>query len=175
MKIVIRDEDFNNKSIINSNPRIRIGARGIVIREDNKIAIFNKTLKNEYKLPGGGVDNNEDIKSAFKREVLEETGCEVKIIKKMGTVEENRTNDNFKQISHVFISRVIKDTKRLSLTKKENDEGGKLIGLDKNEALKLMKKSNDNVKASKYENLYHTKFIILRDIKILEEYIKNAM
>lgn len=65
-----------------NNSRLRLGARGIAIREDEKIAIFNKSNKNEYKLPGGGLEGEgeEEPEEAFKREVLEEIGCEIEII-----------------------------------------------------------------------------------------------
>jgi ADP-ribose pyrophosphatase YjhB (NUDIX family) len=65
-----------------NNSRLRLGARGIDIREDGKIAIFNKSNKNEYKLPGGGLEGEgeEEPEEAFKREVLEEIGCEIEII-----------------------------------------------------------------------------------------------
>ena len=80
---VLKDEDFGLESVEFNNPRIRYGARGIIIREDGKIAIFNKSNKNEYKLPGGGVDNGEDVKEAFiqQRELLEKSGrkCTVRI------------------------------------------------------------------------------------------------
>ena len=56
---IIKDEDIGyiNKDL--QNPRKRIGARGIVLK-DNKIALFYKKNMNEYKLPGGGVDENEE-------------------------------------------------------------------------------------------------------------------
>ena len=98
---VLKDEDFGLESVEFNNPRVKYGARGIIIREDGKIAIFNKSNKNEYKLPGGGVDKGEDIKEDFKREALEETGCEIEIIKELGTIEEHKSLDNFKQISYL--------------------------------------------------------------------------
>ena len=76
----ITDKDIGETSVEMTNPRLRLGARGIVIREDGKIAIFNKSNKNEYKLPGGGLEGEEEPEEAFKREALEETGCEVEII-----------------------------------------------------------------------------------------------
>jgi hypothetical protein len=58
------------------------------------------------------------------------------------------------------------------LTEKEADEGGKLIWMDFDEALNIMRNSLTKLIPSKYENLYVTKFIVTRDIKILE-YYKN--
>ena len=44
---IIKDEDFNIKSKKIDNPKQRIASRGIVIREDGKIAIINKVKKND--------------------------------------------------------------------------------------------------------------------------------
>lgn len=170
---VLKDEDFGLESVEFNNPRIRYGARGIIIREDGKIAIFNKSNKNEYKLPGGGVDKGEDIKEAFKREALEETGCEIEIIKELGTIEEHKSLDNFKQISYLYVGKVLKDNNKLELTQKEKDEGAKLLWVDKEEGLKLITNCFENLKESKYENLYHSKFIVLRDRYILEYYLET--
>ena len=166
----IMDEDIGEVSVKMDNPRLRLGARGIVVREDGKIAVFNKSNKNEYKLPGGGIEGEEKPEEAFKREVLEETGCIVEIVKELGTTEEYKTLDNFKQISYVFVEKVLKDTKQLNVTQK--DEGAKLIWETPEKALKLITESYDKLVASKYESVYHTKFIVLRDRKILEKYIE---
>ena len=66
----ITDQDIGETSVEMENPRIRLGARGIVIREDGKIAIFNKRNRNEYKLPGGGLEGEEEPEIAFKRDRL---------------------------------------------------------------------------------------------------------
>ena len=168
----VTDEDIGEASVETQNPRTRFGARGIVLREDGKIAVFNKSNKNEYKLPGGGIEENENPELAFKREVLEETGCDVEIIETLGTIEEHKTLDNFKQISYVFIGKVLKDTKELHVTEKEKDEGANLIWETPENALKLITDCFNNLVASKYESVYHTKFIVFRDRKILERYIE---
>lgn len=167
------DENIGLTSIEFNKPRTRYGARGIIIEKDGKIALFNKTMKNEYKLPGGGIDKGENPEEAFKREALEETGCEVEIIKCLGTIEEHKSLDNFKQISYIFIAKVINNRNKLNLTAKEKTEGAKLLWVDDSQALKLITECYDNLKESKYENLYHSKFIVLRDRYILEYYLKN--
>ena len=167
----IIDEDVGEKSIAMLNPKLRYGARGIVIRDDGKIAVFNKANKNEYKLPGGGIEKDEEPKLAFLREVLEETGCKVEIIKELGITEEYKSLDNFKQISYVFVGRVIEDTGKLSVTKKEEEEGANLIWETPSNALELIKNSYDKLVPSKYSSVYSTRFIILRDKSILEKFI----
>ena len=63
--------------------------------------------------------------------------------------------------------------KENNLTEKEKDEGTEYLWLDKLDALEKMKKSLTNLKESKYDSIYRTKFMVLRDIKILEYYINN--
>lgn len=169
----ITDLDIGEELLKMENPRLRLAARGIVIREDGKIAVFNKSNKNEYKLPGGGIEGEENPEIAFKREAMEETGCEVEIIKELGTTEEYKSLNNFKQISYVYIGKVIKDTKQLHVTEKEKDEGAKLLWETPQKALELITECYNNLIASKYESVYSTKFIVLRDRKILEKYINE--
>ena len=169
----ITDEDIGEKSVELVNPRLRLGARGIVIREDGKIAVFYKSNKNEYKLPGGGIEGNEPAEEAFKREALEETGCVVEIVEVLGTTEEYKGQANFKQISNVFVGRVIEDTQQLNVTQKEMDEGARLLWVTPEKALELITDCFNKLVKSEYESVYSTKFVVLRDRKILEYYIKK--
>ena len=175
MKLIckITDSDIGQQNVEMTNTEIRLGARGIVVRDDGKIAIFNKSNKNEYKLPGGGIENDELPEVAFAREVLEETGCIVEIIEKLGIAEEYKSQINFKQTSHVFYGKVIEDTKKLNITQKEKDEGAKLLWVTPQEALELITNCYDNLVKSDYETVYFSKFIVLRDKKILEYSLNN--
>ena len=166
----ITDEDFNLKSIPFDNPRHRYASRGIVLNNDGKVAILNKKNKNEYKLVGGGIEFNECPKDAFIREVYEETGCRISIMDELGVIEEEKSLDNFKQTSYIYVAKVINNTGKLHLTQKEMDEGAVLLWLDINDALFLIKESLNNIIASKYENLYHSRFIVKRDYEILKYY-----
>ena len=58
------------------------------------------------------------------------------------------------------------------MTEKEKEEGGRLIWETPEKALELIKECFDKLVASKYESVYSTKFIVLRDRKILEKYIE---
>ncbi len=171
----ITDKNIGEESVTVKEFRTRRASRGIILREDGKIAVFNKANKNEYKLPGGGIEGNEEPEKAFLREALEETGCEVEITDFLGTIEEIKTQEAFKQTSYVYVSKVINDTKKLHLTKKEKDEGAKLVWETPKNALKLIQSSFDNLVASKYESIYHTKFIVCRDTRILQEYMKKGI
>lgn len=138
-----------------------------------RIAIQNKSNKNEFKLVGGGMEQNEDPTVAFKREVLEEAGCEVEIIEKLGTTEEYKSLQNLKQISNIFIAKVVNDIHKLNLTEKEKSEGAKLLWVEPKEALKLVIDCYDKLLPFDYDDVYDTRFVVLRDRKILEYYLKH--
>ena len=165
----LTDKDFGINEIEMNEPKIRLASRGIVLNKQGKIALQNKTKKNEFKLIGGGMESREEPKEAFKREVLEETGCEIEIIEELGITEEYRSQKNFKQTS----SKVINDTHRLGLTEKEENEGAKLLWVEPKEALELIINCYDKLLPSKYNNLYETRFVVLRDRKILEYYLEK--
>lgn len=134
----LTDKDFGIEPQEMNDYRLRVAARGIVIREDGKIALQNKRNKNEFKLVGGGMEKDEDPIVAFKREVLEEAGCEIEIIEQLGTTEEYKSLQNVKQISNIFIAKVIKNIHQLNLTEKEKSEGAELLWVEPKEALKLI-------------------------------------
>ena len=169
----ITDKDFGIEPKEMNNYKMRLAARGIVIREDGKIAVQNKSNKNEYKLVGGGIEENEDPSLAFQREVLEEAGCDIEIVKHLGTAEEYKSLQNLKQISYIFIGKVINDEHKLNLTDKEKDEGAKLLWVEPEEALQLIINCYDKLLPSKYDDVYDTRFVVLRDRKILEYYLEN--
>ena len=98
--VKVTDTDFDIKEKINiEKSSIRFGARGIVLNDEGKIAIIHKVNKNEYKLPGGGIDENEDAKIAFKRECEEEIASKVKILKILG----QQRNIKVKKILNNFL------------------------------------------------------------------------
>lgn len=169
----VNDSDFGLEIKEMKDPKTRHGARGLVFDENNKIAVFNKQLKNEFKLPGGGIDDGEEPEEAFKRECLEELGCEVQNISQLGIIEENQSQENFRQCSFVFVAQKHGELKSTNLTQKELDEGSRFVWLSLEEALEKMKSSLAILKESKYDSVYRTKFMVTRDIKILEYYIKQ--
>lgn len=83
-----------------------------------------------------GIENNETLEQALRREVLEESGCEINILKELGYVKKYRTTNNFVQTSYVYISKVSKDTQKLHFTKQEKEEGAELYWFKPDVALK---------------------------------------
>ena len=113
LKLQFIDDQYPH-SIITHTRKI---ARAVVLDENNSIIILeikrNDIFGNYSYLetPGGGVEANESINHALKRELEEEIGVNVKIIKKLGVVKDyynllNRQNEN-----HYFLVKVASKTK----------------------------------------------------------------
>lgn len=78
-------DQLKDKKIFN-----RLAARAIVLKGEEILLIYTKRY-NDYSLPGGGVDPDEDIEKALIRELQEETGAtSIKIIEEFGMYEEHR-------------------------------------------------------------------------------------
>ncbi|QHZ48460.1 NUDIX domain-containing protein [Bacillus sp. NSP9.1] len=56
----------------------------VVINEEKQILLQKRVDNNKWSLPGGNMEPGESISEAIKREVLEETGLNVEVIKLIG-------------------------------------------------------------------------------------------
>ena len=60
---------------------MRISVRGILIQDDQLLVIHRiKGDREYYVIPGGGVEDNETLIQALKREMLEEVGIQVDVL-----------------------------------------------------------------------------------------------
>ena len=172
INIRLSNQDFGLKNEgFTDNCRIRYSSRGIIYNpKTDKIAIIAKTRLKECKLPGGGKEGNETDEESFQREVLEETGCKVKIIQKLGDVYEERSSINQKQYSTVYLSELIEDTGKLNPTEKEINEGLTVKWASIEEAIEAVRDSYDSFEGNSPETTYVVHFIIRRDLEILKAY-----
>ncbi len=99
--------ELNDKIILGqeglSSRAPRKTARAIV--KDNKglYAVMHSLKFGLYSLPGGGVEENEEIITALHREVMEETGCVCDKVEELGMVCENRASLDYTQINYYFV------------------------------------------------------------------------
>lgn len=83
-----------------SNPKKILS--GCVIIRDNKLLLLKKFKNKYYELPGGKVDLNESVEHAAIREFKEETGCDVKILRKFGSFDFVHKGENVQ--SNIFLA-----------------------------------------------------------------------
>ncbi len=81
----------------------RLTARAIVKNADGLYAVMYAEKFGLYSLPGGGVEDGEDVLTALNREIIEETGCTCDHIYELGMIYENRATLNYTQESYYYV------------------------------------------------------------------------
>lgn len=140
------------------NDKKRVVARGITFI-DNKILLIERYKKENDKMlhyftiPGGGVEDDETTSQAAIREVLEETTCNVSIIKYLG--EENYPGG----ICHWYYCKYLNGTPKLSGEEKirnnpDNHYEVVLIDMNKIDEIPILGMGKDYIKKcySFYQN-----------------------
>ena len=55
-----------------------------------------------WLLPGGGVDPGESVEAGLRREMREETGCELREVRHVATYEVDERTQDFKALVHLY-------------------------------------------------------------------------
>ncbi|MFA6897125.1 MAG: NUDIX domain-containing protein [Patescibacteria group bacterium] len=142
--------------------KLRKAARALVFNREGKIAILFVSKKNYHKLPGGGIEDGEDVKPALAREIMEETGCSVEIrTRDVGMTIEYRDGDGLLQISYCYLSDVVGTPAATAFTEREVTNGFQLKWLGMDEAISVLK---NDAPAESFE-----KFMRERDLTFLQK------
>jgi ADP-ribose pyrophosphatase YjhB (NUDIX family) len=150
-----------------SNPSQRIAVRAIVHDEHGRIALLHSTKKHYHKLPGGGVEENESLIDALKRELREEIGCSAEIQGEVGTIFEERNLFSVHQTSHCFITKKVGAMSQPTLTTDEIAEGFETEWLSLDEAIATLEKES-KAKISDHDAHYLALFMVTRDLLFLK-------
>ncbi len=94
---------FGNKEG-NRKYKDRLGSYGVLVNQDNHICIIRAF--SGFTLPGGGAKPHEDPIDALHREVIEETGFKIRILREIGVAEQflhAAGEGYFRKICHYFL------------------------------------------------------------------------
>ena len=159
--ITITDKDINGSEKLSSaKPRIAVGV--ILFDNDNNIALSYIGDWGLHMLPGGGVDDGEDLITAIKRETWEETGCQCEIIGEIGKTYENRGEHDFVQEKYYYLARVIGEKGELHLEDYEIASGTTVRWYPLEQALQI-------ISEYKHDDIFIQEYRKLRDITVLKE------
>ena len=103
----ISDKDFGFDNPKEKTDGIRFCVRVLLFNDKNEICVIKSEKYGYTQLPGGGIENDESIIDALKRETKEETGWLISDIEPIGyTLEKRKDKRNAhpwgKDISYVF-------------------------------------------------------------------------
>lgn len=146
--------------------RKRKATRGLLF-DRGKVALMYIGSMDCYSLPGGGVEKKETIRSGLIREMKEEIGCVVEIIKELGKTHEQRTQylgHGLDQTSYGFLTKLIKKGKP-KFTKEEIESKTKLKWVPIKKVIKVIQE--------KPTKDYSSKFINKRTLIFVKEALKE--
>jgi 8-oxo-dGTP diphosphatase len=86
-------------------PRSPIVAVGVIIRDDNRIAMIrraNEPFKGYWTFPGGVIDLGEEVRAAARREAIEETGLDVEL-EEVAAIVDNVVRDEEGLIRYHYV------------------------------------------------------------------------
>ena len=108
----------------------RHAARAVLSDSAGQIALVYAGHRGYYKLPGGGIDDGEDIAVALARELMEETGSVAKVSGELGQVVEWRDYEKMKQVSYAFKASLVGEPGQPNFTDSELAEEFKIVWAD---------------------------------------------
>jgi 8-oxo-dGTP pyrophosphatase MutT (NUDIX family) len=144
----------------------RLAVRIVTKNDKDEIIILHVKKGNYYKLPGGGIEADEDHRIAAQREAMEETGCKVSLEGEcMAKVEEWR--NDLHQLSYCYRAHLVEDTGAPDLTEEEVVDGLQHEWVSIKIALDKMKAIEPTSELGRY--------IKERDIFFVETFIESTV
>lgn len=144
-----------------ANLKLRQAARAVVFDDDRNVALLHVSKKGYYKLPGGGVESDEDLHSALKRECLEEIGSSIEVTRDLGMIVGYRGKFGVRQESYCYTARLIGKKGNPNFTEREMEDGFRVLWIPLDEAIRLV----GGAKTKDYQG----NFIQSRDLIFLQE------
>ena len=143
----------------------RCTVRALVRNTEGLYAVMYAKKFQLYSLPGGGIEEGEDVQTALRREVYEETGCVCEDIQELGIVTENRGTLDYTQINYYYVVTGCR-AGEMHLTSAEQNAGTQV-------QWHTLKRVASLIKNQHFERI-QGKYLVARDVAAIERYLANT-
>lgn len=160
----IKDKDiFPDKEVAEvSEWTPRLTVKIVIKNSEGKIALVTNPIHNCFLLPGGGVDDGEEIFTAADRESREEAQCSIRLIVLLGMIEEFHARDKKHYETHGVFAEMHEKISDDLRTDEEKKNELTVVWLTKDEAEQKFVAQEELLRAGKID-FYNTAFNIVRD------------
>lgn len=108
-----------------------------IIQDKEKVLLLYSRAGNFYMLPGGRIEENESPEACVVRELLEETGYHIKVVKESVMIQEHYSSSNWN--THFFLCQLSNGQKEaVAWTSEEEALDIKELWLDPYDAITLL-------------------------------------
>lgn len=100
---------------------IGVGCGALIINKNNEILLQKRNKAPEkgfWSIPGGKVEMFEKLEQALKREIKEETNCDIEIIKLLGICDHIIKEEKRHWISPIFLAKITQGIPKIMETEK---------------------------------------------------------
>ena len=94
-----------------NKPEVRLGCGALIVNEKNEALLLLRSVKSRdeygyWSQPGGGVEFGETVKDAIIREIKEEVGVEIELVKFLSYTDQNYLSKNEHWVSISYLARI---------------------------------------------------------------------
>jgi ADP-ribose pyrophosphatase YjhB (NUDIX family) len=146
----------------------------VIKNSEGKVALVTNPIHNCFLLPGGGVDDGEEIFAAADRESREEAQCAITSMIALGTIEEFRARDKKHYETHGVFAEVLEKITDDLRTDEEKKNELTVVWLTKDEVVKKFAEQETLLRAGKID-FYNTAFNIVRDHLFFTEACRRGL
>ena len=143
--------------------KTRTACRGIVIK-DGKILLSYETVDDQWMIPGGGLEDDEDEKVCCIREIAEETGIVVNTSDCLFEIDEYY--EEWKWVNRYFVCEEVATTE-MHLTEREQEVGMEPRWLPLDDIIKIFSEHNSYADTDEMR-----RGMYLREYTALKEYLE---
>ncbi len=166
-KDVFKEPEFAVPDAYIKRPTVK----AVVVNDKGEYGFVTNPIHGFYLLAGGGAESD-DLSQEIIRECDEELNVAVLVLREIGAVHEYRNRKHKELDTTCFLAKVTGELAEDTRTEEEKDKNLQSVWLSEEEAIRVLKEQEEEVKRRAI-GFYNTTFSIVRDAAFFAEYLKT--